>query len=149
MSNANFDRRQITAGLAAAVTLPLAGGLTLAPTTVRAQSTGLWGNLAELSEEAQKLGLSVPRMSLAPSAGGDTYAEQLPAVHRDRHLSRRQAPRRRTSVGLSQRPRGGADGSRRCGANRRRARTRARMGVVESGIGDRAAPRRPRQRVDD
>ncbi len=81
MSNANFDRRQITAGLAAAMTLPLAGGLTtLAPATVRAQSTGLWGNLAELSEEAQKLGLSVPRMSLAPSAGGDTYAEQLPAV---------------------------------------------------------------------
>jgi lysozyme family protein len=80
MTTSNFDRRQITAGLAAAMTLPLAGGLTLAASTARAQSTGLWGNLAELSEEAQKLGLSVPRMSLAPSAGGDTYAEQLPAV---------------------------------------------------------------------
>ena len=43
MSNAKFDRRQITAGLAAAMALPLAGGLTLAPTRARAQSTGALG----------------------------------------------------------------------------------------------------------
>jgi len=86
-TKANFDRRQVTTGLAtglaAALTLPLSvrlpGARALAETAT-ATGTGPWHELAELSQKAQRLGLSVPRMSLSASAAGDAFNETMPAV---------------------------------------------------------------------
>ncbi len=80
MSNANFDRRQITAGLAAAMTLPLAGGLIARPRSRPRSEHGALGQPRRTFGGSAEARPFVPRMSLAPSAGGDTYAEQLPAV---------------------------------------------------------------------
>jgi lysozyme family protein len=77
-----FDRRQVSAGLTAVAALPFTsyvpGSRALAETAVAA--TGTWRRLAELAQQARALGLSVPRMSLAPSAAIESYAETLPAV---------------------------------------------------------------------
>lgn len=79
MSLGNVDRRRVTAGLAAAATLPLFSGLTAAP--VAAQKTrGTWSALADLAEEAQRLGLSVPRMGLTASSASEEFSEVQPAI---------------------------------------------------------------------
>jgi lysozyme family protein len=79
---AKVDRRKVTAGLAASLALPLFPRLiadrAVAQTT--AAGTNVWRDLADLSQEAQRLGLSVPRMSLSASAGGGGFNETMPAV---------------------------------------------------------------------
>lgn len=79
---AKLDRRQITTGIAASLTLPLTAGFL--PSSAAAQTAtadaNAWRDLADLSQEAQRLGLSVPRMSLSASAGGGGYNEIMPAV---------------------------------------------------------------------
>ncbi len=79
---AKLDRRQVTAGIAASLALPLSVRLldrsAVAQTTTA--GTNAWRDLADLSQEAQRLGLSVPRMSLAASAGGGGFDETMPAV---------------------------------------------------------------------
>jgi lysozyme family protein len=79
MTRDTFDRRQVSAGLAAALAAPFTAGLGVLP--ARAQRYGgPWSSLAALSEEAQKLGLSVPRMGLAPSSGTEDFNEIQPAI---------------------------------------------------------------------
>jgi lysozyme family protein len=82
-NRAKVDRRQVTAGFAAALTLPLSarlpGGRALAQ-TASGTGTGGWRELAELAQEAQRLGLAVPRISLSASAAGEAFNEALPAV---------------------------------------------------------------------
>lgn len=80
MTRGLIDRRRMTAGLAAtALFAPLASRFGLSP--ARAQIVvNRWSALADLSEEAQRLGLSVPRMGLAPSAAGDDFVEQQTAI---------------------------------------------------------------------
>jgi lysozyme family protein len=82
-----FDRRQVTtglaAGLAAAGTLPLQ--MLLPGSSAPAGTSGpaaprVWRDLADLTQRAQELGLSVPRMSFAAAAAEETYNETLPAV---------------------------------------------------------------------
>ncbi len=77
-----LDRRQVAAGLAAAAALPLGARLSSGAALAQAPaSTGsAWRELADLSQEAQRLGLSVPRMGLTASAGGGGFNETLPAV---------------------------------------------------------------------
>jgi lysozyme family protein len=79
MTGIKLDRRQLGAGLAAAVAMPFVArfgtSVALAQT-----SRGTWSQLSDLSQEAQRLGLSVPRMGLAPAAGGDDFTEIQPAI---------------------------------------------------------------------
>jgi lysozyme family protein len=79
MTRVNLDRRQIAAGLAAAMAAPFAPRLSLSPAFAQT-SRGTWAELTALAEEAQRLGLSVPRMGLAPSSGGDDFTEIQPAL---------------------------------------------------------------------
>jgi lysozyme family protein len=80
MTRGTFDRRQVSAGLAAAMAAPFAGGL-IGVTPARAQRYGgTWSSLANLSEEATRLGLSVPRMGLAPSSASEDFNEVQPAI---------------------------------------------------------------------
>jgi lysozyme family protein len=79
MKRATLDRRQLGLGLMAATALPLAAGLRGSP--ARAQSYGgPWSQLGDLSQEAQKLGLSVPRMGLAPAEATEDFTELQPAI---------------------------------------------------------------------
>ncbi|WBT38114.1 MULTISPECIES: hypothetical protein [Hyphomicrobium] len=79
MKRVQIDRRQLGKGLAAAMALPLAGGI--GSLSARAQRYGgTWSSLAGLSEEAQRLGLSVPRMGLAPSSSSEDFTEIQPAI---------------------------------------------------------------------
>ena len=77
-----LDRREVAAGLAAAAALPLAARLSSGAAFAQApaSSTSAWSELADLSQEAQRLGLSVPRMGLTASAAGGGFDETLPAV---------------------------------------------------------------------
>ncbi|MFA5951407.1 MAG: hypothetical protein WC807_14100 [Hyphomicrobium sp.] len=72
-------RRLMAGGLAAAASVPLLEGVSRSP-TLAAAPPRIWRNLADLAEEAQRLGLSVPRMSATASAAGATYLETLPAI---------------------------------------------------------------------
>ena len=45
-----------------------------------AQSRNTWSALSGLSDEAQRLGLSVPRMGLAPAAAPEKFSEIQPAI---------------------------------------------------------------------
>jgi lysozyme family protein len=79
MTRGFFDRRQVSAGLAATLAAPFAAGLGVSP--ARAQRYGgTWSSLAALSEEAQRLGLSVPRMGLVPSTASEEFGEVQPAI---------------------------------------------------------------------
>jgi len=79
MKRVKLNRRQVGTGLAAALAMPFVPRLGSLP--VQAQSTrGTWSQLSDLSEEAQRLGLSVPRMGLSPSAGTEDFSEIQPAV---------------------------------------------------------------------
>lgn len=79
MKRVILDRRQMGAGFAAALAMPFV--VRLGTPAAKAQGIGgTWSKLTDLSEEAQRLGLSVPRMGLAPSAGGDDFTEIQPAI---------------------------------------------------------------------
>jgi lysozyme family protein len=79
MSLGNVDRRRFTAGLAAAATLPLLPPVTITPAAAQ-KARGTWSALADLSEEAQRLGLSVPRMGLTASSASEDFNEVQPAI---------------------------------------------------------------------
>lgn len=73
------NRRHVLGGMAALGASPLFAPL--ASTLAEAQSKdGVWRSLANLSREAERLGLSVPRMGLSAAAAEETYTETLPAV---------------------------------------------------------------------
>lgn len=77
MTRGNIDRRLMVTGLAtAAMAAPLAAGRLGIVAPVHAQIVrDRWSSLADLSAEAQRLGLSVPRMGLAPSLAGEDFVE--------------------------------------------------------------------------
>ncbi|WP_295558047.1 hypothetical protein [uncultured Hyphomicrobium sp.] len=79
MKRVNLDRRQMGAGLAAAMAMPFVVRLET-PSALAQSSRGTWSQLTDLSEEAQRLGLSVPRMGLAPAAGTEEFSEIQPAI---------------------------------------------------------------------
>lgn len=79
MKRVKLDRRQVGAGLAAAMAMPFIARLGTLSASAQG-SQGTWSRLTDLSEEAQKLGLSVPRMGLSPSAGTDEFSEIQPAI---------------------------------------------------------------------
>lgn len=79
MRRVKLDRRQVGAGLAAALAMPLVVRIDASP--AHAQGTGgTWSQLSGLSEEAQRLGLSVPRMGLAPASATEDFSEIQPAI---------------------------------------------------------------------
>ncbi len=79
MTRLKLDRRQIGTGLAAALAAPFAVRLGVMPAQAQiVRST--WSELADLSQEAQRLGLSVPRMGLAPSSATEEFSEIQPAI---------------------------------------------------------------------
>jgi lysozyme family protein len=88
MRKQGIDRRRLAIGLASGVavtaTLPLqarlVGGLANAQDAAPAPAPRVWSELADLTQQAQELGLSVPRMALSASAAEETYSETLPAV---------------------------------------------------------------------
>lgn len=81
MMRGKLDRRRLmTAGLAAAAAAPLGARLWSGAALAQAPARSTWSSLNDLAEEAQRLGLSVPRMSAAPSAGGDDFEELQPAI---------------------------------------------------------------------
>jgi lysozyme family protein len=67
------------AASAAGAALPL-GWLADSAAAQTAAGGDVWRDLADLAQEAQRLGLSVPRMSLAASQGGGGFDETMPAV---------------------------------------------------------------------
>ncbi|HRN89685.1 MAG TPA: hypothetical protein PK271_13875, partial [Hyphomicrobium sp.] len=76
MTRGNIDRRQLLTGFAAAaLAAPFAAHLDLFTPAFAQIVRDRWSSLADLSEEAQRLGLSVPRMGLAPSAAGEDFIE--------------------------------------------------------------------------
>lgn len=80
------DRRSFVRGAAAALAAPLV----LRPLTGSAAaqevlpgagpSSEIWGELGRLTLSAQRLGLSVPRMSLGPESLTDDFATTMPAI---------------------------------------------------------------------
>jgi lysozyme family protein len=79
MKRVKLDRRQVGAGLAAAVAMPFIVRLGGSPAAAQSAG-GTWSKLTDLSQEAQKLGLSVPRMGLAPSSTTEEFSEIQPAI---------------------------------------------------------------------
>ena len=79
MKRVTLDRRQVGAGLAAAMALPLAARLGVSPAAAQS-GFGAWASLTDLAEEAQRLGLSVPRMGLAPAEASEDFIEIQPAI---------------------------------------------------------------------
>jgi len=81
MSRGKVDRRRVmTAGLAAVAVAPLGVRLWSGPAWAQAPGRSTWSSLTDLSEEAQRLGLSVPRMGAAPSGAADDFEELQPAI---------------------------------------------------------------------
>lgn len=79
MTGVTLNRRQIGKGLAAAFAMPAV--LRLGVSEAEAQIVrSTWSQLYALSEEAQRLGLSVPRMGLAPAAAEEDFVEVQPAI---------------------------------------------------------------------
>lgn len=79
MKRVTLDRRQVGKGFAAALAMPFV--VRLGVGEARAQIVrGTWSELTALSEEAQRLGLSVPRMGLAPATAGEDFTEIQPAI---------------------------------------------------------------------
>lgn len=79
MTRVTLDRRQLGAGFAAAMALPLVARLDLSSAFAQ-EGRGTWSALTNLSEEAQRLGLSVPRMGLAPASASEDFSEIQPAI---------------------------------------------------------------------
>jgi lysozyme family protein len=79
MKGVTLNRRQVGKGLAAALAMPyvLRPGASDAEAQI---ARGTWSQLYSLSEEAQRLGLSVPRMGLAPAAAEEDFVEVQPAI---------------------------------------------------------------------
>jgi lysozyme family protein len=77
-----IGRRTFVAGAAAAATagtgLPLLGDLALAQTAAPADA-GIWREFLRIASEAERLGLSAPRMSLGVEASGD-FRQIMPAL---------------------------------------------------------------------
>ncbi len=79
----NFSRRRITAGLAATAAAPFvlrgapaaaqAGGIAMAPAEP-------WSELGRMAREAERFGISVPRMSVGPESMTSDYDRTMPAV---------------------------------------------------------------------
>jgi hypothetical protein len=78
-----ITRRRFSAGLAAAAAAPAILQLPLGTAQAQegaATATSTWKELARIAMEAQKLGLSVPRMSLGPETASDDFASAMPAI---------------------------------------------------------------------
>lgn len=79
MKGMKLTRRQAGKGLAAALAMPYIARIGLSEAEAQiARST--WSQLTVLSEEAQRLGLSVPRMGLAPASADEDFTEIQPAI---------------------------------------------------------------------
>ena len=72
-----LDRRAL---LKRAVAMALAAPFMPQVSIAHAAEASVWRSLSDLASDAQRLGLSVPRMSAAPSAAGESYGETLPAI---------------------------------------------------------------------
>ncbi|MCC7252974.1 hypothetical protein [Hyphomicrobium sp.] len=79
MKRVKLDRRQVGAGFAATLAMPFVVRLGAVP-AVAQDGSGTWRQLGTLSEEAQRLGLSVPRMGLAPASATEDFTEIQPAI---------------------------------------------------------------------
>lgn len=79
MKRVKLDRRHLGRGLAAALAMPYVMRLGVSQAQAQAGS-GTWSRLFALSEEAQRLGLSVPRMGLAPASANEDFIEIQPAI---------------------------------------------------------------------
>jgi lysozyme family protein len=79
MKRVKPDRRQVGTGLAAALAAPFVIRLGI-PAAQAQISRSTWSQLADLSQEAQRLGLSVPRMGLAPASATEEFSEIQPAI---------------------------------------------------------------------
>ncbi len=79
MTRVTLDRRQLGTGIAAALALPFTARFDLSSAFAQ-EGRGTWSALTNLSEEAQRLGLSVPRMGLAPSSASEDFSEIQPAI---------------------------------------------------------------------
>lgn len=79
MSYANVDRRRIIGGLAGLAAAPLVAGLPHSR-AIAAQPQKVWRSLADLAAEAQRLGLSVPRMAATASSASESFDETAPAI---------------------------------------------------------------------
>lgn len=88
MRKAEIDRRHVVAGLAALGAAPVLSGVAAhsahagasVPQPSNADQASIWKNIAELSQQAQRMGLAVPRMSAQASATSDGYGQTLPAL---------------------------------------------------------------------
>lgn len=79
MKRVTLDRRQVGKGFAAALAMPFVARLNIGE--AKAQIVrGTWSELTALSEEAQRLGLSVPRMGLAPASAEEDFTEIQTAI---------------------------------------------------------------------
>lgn len=79
MKRVILDRRQLGLGLAATAALPFAARFLASPSIAQSYG-GPWSRLSGLAEEAQRLGLSVPRMGLVPSESAEDFTEMQPAI---------------------------------------------------------------------
>jgi lysozyme family protein len=81
MVRGKLDRRRLlTVGLAAAAAAPLGARILTRPAVAQATGKSTWSSLTDLAEEAQRLGLSVPRMGAQPSTATDNFEELQPAI---------------------------------------------------------------------
>lgn len=79
MKRASLNRRQVATGLAAAFAAPFVPRIGLSPASAQI-SRGTWSELSGLAEEAQRLGLAVPRMGLSASSASEDFTEIQPAI---------------------------------------------------------------------
>lgn len=87
VSKVEVNRRRFGMGLAATAALPLSGGFTAraiagAGTDAAAPEAAgdIWSKLDALTADADKLGLSAPRMSLGPATATDALSDVGPAI---------------------------------------------------------------------
>lgn len=74
------DRRTFALGALASVASPFVLKGVTAPAWAQAPASETWSQLSRLALSAEKLGLSVPRMSLGPESMTDDYASTMPAI---------------------------------------------------------------------
>lgn len=77
MSRVGLTRRQVGAGLLGAAAIATTGPYSRA--AAQADFAGPWRDLADLTLQAQRLGVSVPRMSLGPESTSGDYDRVMPA----------------------------------------------------------------------
>lgn len=81
MTKVKLNRRQMVGGFAASAVVPsMISTQLLAQDAVPAPPPQVWNDLADLAREAQRLGLSVPRMSATASAAGESFEDTQPAI---------------------------------------------------------------------